>query len=333
MYRKTIKYVFILNFLTLGLAGQDLHFSQFFNSPLNLSPSMTGYFNGEARYHANYRNQWSSIPVDYISADVGVDFKFRNYRNSNYFAVGGLINYDMAGDLNLSLTGLNGFFAYSLELGNNSRVSPAIMVSFAQRRFDAANATSGNQWDGRAYDPNIPVENIGADTKNFLDFGAGLNYRWQSAYRSFFDLGVSAYHLLTPSESFNPDANYDSSRPMRFSVYGLFNFPVANRLDILLNAVHTRQEEFRESVGNFQLKFYLGEKQSAAFYLGGGYRLDDAWYPMVAIELGAVYGAFSYDLTISDFEEINDGRGGPEFTLRYIIARIPQGINKPCPLY
>ncbi len=333
MFRYSLIIILYCTLSLPSLLAQDIHYSQFFNSPLNLSPSMTGYFNGESRYQLNYRNQWASVPVDYVSATASADYKFRNIKNDNYYAAGIMINYDMAGDLNLNLTDITATFAYSFELNETSRFSPAVAVSFAQRRFDPDDIRTGNQWDGRAYNPTIPAEDLGANSRNYFDLGAGLNYRWQKAFRNFFDVGASAFHIIKPTESFDPDVDYDAPRPMRYSIYALFNFPVANRLDILLNGMYTGQEEYRERVVNTQLKFYVGSKQSAAFYLGGGYRLDDAWYPMVAIEMGAVYGAFSYDFTISDFETVTDGRGGPEFTLRYIVARIPKGENKPCPLY
>ncbi len=333
MLRYRLILFLLYTFGPVSLWSQDIHYSQFFNSPLNLSPSLTGSFNGDSRYHANYRNQWASVPVDYVSADVGADFKIRNFKNENYLAVGGLINYDMAGDLNLSLTGINLLMAYSFKLNETGTINPAINISYAQRKFEAGNVLTGNQWDGRAYNPSIPAENIGSDNSSYFDLGAGINYRWQKAYRSYFDLGVGAYHIIKPTDSFNPDATYTSERPMRLSFYAMVNLPITNGMDILLNGLYAKQEAYSEKVINSQLKFYLGQRQSAAFYLGAGYRFDDAWYPMVAIELGSVYGAFSYDFNISDFDVVTMGRGGPEISLRYIIARIPKGVDKPCPLY
>ncbi|MGN6166347.1 MAG: type IX secretion system membrane protein PorP/SprF, partial [Flavisolibacter sp.] len=41
--------------------GQDLHFSQFFNSPLTTNPANTGFIpDGDFRLGINYRDQWSS---------------------------------------------------------------------------------------------------------------------------------------------------------------------------------------------------------------------------------------------------------------------------------
>jgi type IX secretion system PorP/SprF family membrane protein len=329
-------YITLISALFIGyvtISAQDIHYSQFFNSPMNLSPSLTGFFNGDSRFYGNYRNQWANVPVDYTSATAGADFKFRNAKNNNYFALGTMINYDMAGDVNLSLTELNFFLAYSFQLGEKSSLSPAAGLSLAQRRFEPGNVTSGNQWDGRAFNPSIPAEDFGEANLFYFDLAAGIHYRWQNAYRRTIDLGVAAYHLAGPTQSFQANSGSSSPRRERYSAYALVNLPVSNGMDLLVNAVYTMQESYRERVANMQLKFYMGRRQSAAFYLGGGYRLDDAWYPMVALELGSVYGAFSYDFNISDFDEATDGRGGPEFSLRYIIAKIPRGIDKPCPVY
>ena len=312
---------------------QDMHFSQFFNSPLNLNPALTGMFNGDTRFHLNLRQQWENVPVNYRSADVGADFKIRNNKNANFLGIGGLINYDQAGDLNLDMTGINASIAYTYFSSPTFSISPAVNLSFAQRKFDPANVTTSNQWDGRAYNPSIPSENIGSDSRSYFDLGAGLNFKFQNAFRRVINFGASAYHLIKPAERFNPNADYDSPRPIRYSFYGMVQLPIANPFDLLLNGLYARQDAYSESVVNAQIKFYIDKNQTAALYLGAGYRLDDAWYPMIAIEMGPVYGSFSYDYNISDFEIATNGRGGPELSIRYIIAHIPQGVLKNCPLY
>lgn len=333
MLRTTVFIVFSFILSWSAVIAQDLHYSQFFNSPLNLNPSLTGAFNGDQRFHLNYRKQWASVPVNYVSGDVGADFKFRNKNNSNFLGIGALINYDEAGDLNLNLTGINLFASYGVKISSKSQLTPGVTISYAQRKIDYAGVRSGNQWDGVAYNPSIPAENLDFDNNSYFDVGAGLNYRWQSAYRKYFNLGVGVYHLIKPKDSFSNDPNTTSVRPMRITAYGMFNFPISGGLDLILNGMYAKQESYSEKVVNAQLKIYMGSSQNTAFYLGGGYRFDDAWYPMAAIEIGRVYGAFSYDFNVSDFEFVTEGKGGPELSLRYIIANIPQGINKPCPLY
>ena len=53
----------VLNMLfVVTMNAQDLHFSQFMNSPLTTNPANTGFIpDGDYRVGINYRNQWSSV--------------------------------------------------------------------------------------------------------------------------------------------------------------------------------------------------------------------------------------------------------------------------------
>jgi len=58
----------IWSFLILMLGSmkavhaQDLHFSQFMNSPLTTNPANTGFIpDGDYRLGVNYRNQWAAV--------------------------------------------------------------------------------------------------------------------------------------------------------------------------------------------------------------------------------------------------------------------------------
>ena len=46
---------------SFSLSAQDIHFSQFYSSPLNLNPALTGVMNSSVRLVGNYRNQWASV--------------------------------------------------------------------------------------------------------------------------------------------------------------------------------------------------------------------------------------------------------------------------------
>ncbi|NNK90763.1 MAG: PorP/SprF family type IX secretion system membrane protein [Saprospiraceae bacterium] len=324
----------ILSLLALiDLSGQDLHYSQFFNSPLNFNPGLTGVFNGDQRYQLNYRRQWQNVPVDYISADIAADFKIRSRNSDNFVGVGGLINYDKAGDLNLKLTEFNGMASYSLVLDQNNIITPGVSVSFLQRSFDQEGARTGSQWDGLAYNPTFPAEFIGEESISYLDFGAGVNYRYQASTRTYLDIGVAIHHINGPKDKFSPNGVYDSKRPQLISAGVMTNFRISKDLDILINGLYAKQDAYNEIVANVQAKVYLSKVKDKALYLGIGYRDGDAWYPMIAFDYGQVYGAFSYDMNISDFDIATDGRGGPEISLRYIFSKIPDGPYRPCPIY
>jgi len=62
---KTLSRLLVCTFIVLAgmttVKAQDIHFSQFYMSPLNLNPAMTGVMNCKTRFVANYRNQWASV--------------------------------------------------------------------------------------------------------------------------------------------------------------------------------------------------------------------------------------------------------------------------------
>src|SRR3712207_66136 len=78
--------------------AQDLHFSQFFNSPLTTNPANTGFIpDGDYRLGMNYRNQWSSLmtlPYKTMSAFGDVQL-MRNRFETGWLGAGGVILRDV----------------------------------------------------------------------------------------------------------------------------------------------------------------------------------------------------------------------------------------------
>jgi len=333
MKRKYVLVAIVCFTFLFGANGQDIHYSQFFNSPLNISPGLTGAFQGNQRITANLRQQWKSVPVDYRSLDLAYDHKHAPTDSTNNLNFGVILNYDLAGDVNLKNTGLNVFVSYGLQMAEKLKLMPGISIGFGQRRFDYAAVTTGNQWDGRAYDPTIPAENIGAEDQSFLNISAGLNLNYRETDRTYVDLGFGLNNLNSPSQAFNPSASYDAVLARRFNLYGMGGIKVAKKIDLLVNAIYQNQAPAKEVLLNGQAKFYLNRGLSQAVYFGFGMRAGDAWYPMLAIQYDNIYASFSYDINNSPFDIATEGTGGPELAFRYIIANVPLYPAKPCPIY
>src|SRR6476619_1518574 len=106
--------------------AQDLHFSQFFNSPLTTNPANTGFIpDGDYRLGINYRDQWSTImSVPYTTMSDFGDVKLMKNRFENgWIGLGGVILRDVAGSGNLTSTKLYGSVAYHQLLGYSSLLS------------------------------------------------------------------------------------------------------------------------------------------------------------------------------------------------------------------
>src|ERR1700748_2889354 len=106
-----LKKIIILGYCVIGFAicgrAQDLHFSQWFNSPLTTNPANTGFIpDADYRLGANYRNQWSNVmTVPYKTYSVWGDAQvFRNRIESGWMGLGGVILRDVAGTNQLTST-------------------------------------------------------------------------------------------------------------------------------------------------------------------------------------------------------------------------------------
>src|SRR6218665_4159020 len=107
---KKIKHFYAI-FLMLAAAisgsGQDLHFSQYFNSPLTVNPANTGFIpDADYRLGVQYRNQWSAlISAPYKTVTAFADAQvFRDRLENGWLGLGGVVLSDVAGSGNLRST-------------------------------------------------------------------------------------------------------------------------------------------------------------------------------------------------------------------------------------
>ena len=72
---RSVPAIVVMLLSTFVASAQDLHFSQWFNSPLSTNPANTGFIpQADYRLGANYRNQWSTImSVPYKTMSVWGD--------------------------------------------------------------------------------------------------------------------------------------------------------------------------------------------------------------------------------------------------------------------
>ena len=98
-----------------SLYAQDIHFSQYLTSPLNLNPALTGVMNEDLRLIANYRNQWKSVSAEpYSTISFSTDGTLPPKRKTNdFFGIGMVANRDYAGASQLKVTQANLSLSYN----------------------------------------------------------------------------------------------------------------------------------------------------------------------------------------------------------------------------
>jgi type IX secretion system PorP/SprF family membrane protein len=314
--------------------GQDLHFTQFYNTPQVVSPALTGIFDGDQRYIGAYRGQWYEANAPYTTFFGMYDQKiYTNKVKKGFLGAGGALGYDRAGDGELSLLQINLNGSYTYPIDKENLLTGGLMLGIGQRSFEMAQLKWHNQFNGDQFQSNLPSgENF--DDTGFLygDIGFGLNYRGQKlGKRSFIDVGGALYHINKPNQSFENQAK--SSLQPRTSLYLIQQLQVADKVDVYWNGLAQIQDKYFEGVAGLGGRYHLSQKRGKELALQGGvaYRFNaigDAAITNIEVHYQYWRLGLSYDINVSGFRAATNRNGGPEVTLRYVIHKV-----KPIPLF
>lgn len=320
--------------------AQDIHFSQYYNSPLNLNPALSGLFSEDIRFIANSKHQWGVVPVNYLTFSGSYDQKHSNKRIKNAVLTKGMVfNYDHAGDSKMSLFQLAGNFSYIKRIGELNLISIGTQLGFRSRYFDDKNLTFDKQFVGEAYNPRAATgENFNDRSTFIVDFGIGLNYRMQLRdKRTHLDFGASMYHPHEPKVNFKSDkvANLYSRKVF----YVMTQIKATKKMDVITNVGGQTQGAYNAFFISNLYRFYLVQKkhESKSVQIGATYRFaerEDAFIPKIQFMTERYLLGLSYDITLSAFKIANNRRGGPEVAFQYLITTVKNvKSSKACPIF
>ena len=316
---KTILCLLILFIGSVRADAQDLHFSQFFNSPLTTNPANTGFIpDADYRLGAHYRNQWSSImSAPYKTISVFGDAQlFRNRLENGWLGVGAVILSDQAGSGSLKSTKIYGSLAYHQMLGNSSLLSAGFNLGWANKRIDQSNLKFPDQFDGKFFDNTLPTSVVLVNNNiSYFDMQAGMNYAYFPQEDIYINAGYSIHHVNRPKESFFADNSTDAVIPMRHIAFVNAILKVNPRVIINPNIYFTTQAKAVELMGGLNANYNLSQYGEAQLLVGLYYRYNDAFIPMVGLEIKNIRFTFSYDVTTSSLNKFNSYRGASEFNL------------------
>lgn len=327
----------ILYFLTIQLiSAQDIHLSQYHFDRLMVNPALTGIFNGNRQVALIHKQQYFSVPVDYLTFSGSYDTKFLKTQNQpGFFSAGVLFNYDQAGDSKLSLGSLTVNGSYTRALTRSFFITGGAYIGGGQRRFSLTDLEWDSQWDGTIFRPDLPTgESFSRTSFFFFDVGAGLNLRLQGRDRTKIDIGVGTFHLTRPNYAFYETD--DIKLPIRFSWYGMGVLKLFSRLDLYANGLIQNQGPYQEIVAGGGIIIHISNKiaREVELHLGVANRLDDAVIPMVAIGYDGWKAGFAYDVNTSGFKVATDKAGGPEFFVTYTWKKLwPLEQTRVCTIF
>jgi type IX secretion system PorP/SprF family membrane protein len=321
----------------MWMNAQDIHFSQFYLSPLNLNPAMTGVMNCNIRLVGNYRNQWASVLKSnaYSTYSFSYDQKIPVGRY-DYFGIGGTFWGDKAGEADFAtVTGkISG--SYSKRMAGGRKEAHYLVVGaeagLAQRSIDFIKLRWGTQHDGKGgHDPGAPSLEDNLDQDNFLfaDMGAGL--LWFSVFDDNNNLyvGGAYHHLNRANQSF-----YENTKDYlysRFTFHAGGEFEVTPRIGLVPGIIAMKQGPSFQLNSGTSLKFLLGNGRGRnsnyqAFQLGTWVRisnkvqtgiLTDAVILSTRFDYNQFSLGFSYDVNVSALKPASSNNGAFEFALVY----------------
>ena len=320
---------------TYGVKGQDIHFSQFYETPLLMNPANSGFFNGDIRGIVNYKNQWASIGNPYTTGMFSVDGGIlKNKINKVHIGAGLTVYADKAGKSEFGTTQVLGALSGIVKLNDKSLLSAGFNGGFAQKGIKNAELEWGNQYNPSSgiYDPFYnDAEIVPSESASYADFGAGISWRFNSRPsnmkandRISANFGVAIFHLNQPKQSFYVDDI--ESLYSKLVVHGRTYIGIKNTtLAIIPSFLMYKQKNQQEIIVGGLVRYALSEEskytgfiKESAIFMGGHYRLGDAFIPSVYFEVSSFSIGVSYDITLSDLAVSTGTTGGIEISLRFI---------------
>ena len=298
--------------------AQDIHFSQFFEASLLRNPSLAGIYTGDIRVQAVYRDQWNSITQAYKTASLNAEYKTPIGKADDFITLGLQMHYDRAGTVGLTTTHLLPVLNYhkSLSSNRNSYLSLGFMGGIVQRQIDRSKMTTNMQYDGLGDGESYP-----SNQYTYLDGSVGMSFNTNISDNPADNMfiGVAYHHFNRPKNSFYRDPSLELNPELVFSA-GI-RFGVTEYSYLTIQADHSKQGAFQESVGGALYGVKLGENPDKPLYTihaGGFLRWNDAFIPVIKLDYNPFSIALSYDINISKLKPSSYGRGGFELSVSYI---------------
>lgn len=335
---KTIGIIFFLTSMVQTMRGQDPSFSQFFSSPLNINPALTAKINADWRLVANFRDQWIGPASPYVTGTVSFDSKIFHDKianvpeKDNYLGMGAMLMYDNAMSGVVKSTYASANVSYNVKLVERDETTHRLGIGFGaiygRRYIDFTGLDFEEQFTGNGFNKNLPTgETALSNMKPYLSASTGLLYSFNNDKNNL-DIGVSAFHINTPRQTFLGDVNQRLA--MRKVGHANFETFLNERLVLSTNAIYQSQQESEYfSIGS-ALGYYLDDEDETMINAGVWYWSANAIVPYVGLTYKNIQYGLSYDITISRLNQAARRPNTAEFSIIFRGKKAVSG-SIPCP--
>lgn len=337
MIKKNVALSLVLLVSSFCIA-QDIHFSQFDETPLLLNPANAGVPH-EVRAIANYKSQWQSVNAPFKTIAVSVDGRLLK-KKKNHLGIGLDFFSDNAGEGQIKTTQVNLSLSAMILINKSNLISAGLMAGYVQRGMNTSANTWSNQYDGLAYNASRPSGELNqAANFNYMDLAGGIQYSYGSneMYMTAntakkLNIGVSVFHPHKPAYSFYGD---DTRLYSKFVFHGDAAIGIKNSNIVLKPSyIIFLQGPTKEITPGILFQYllqgaskYTAIKKFTAISIGGYYRAKDAVIAVVKFEYNSCAIGFSYDINLSKLKTVSSTRGGFEISLRYAFDTYRRGAT------
>lgn len=349
-----MKKIFVLALLfvfVVSIKAQDIHFSQYYASPLTLNPSLTGLHNGDFRVAANVRGQWFSIPntssvAPYTTYQVSYDHSlFRKKLKTSGLGVGLMAYADEAGNGSLTTQAIMGSVAYHLALDRfgRHRISLGIQGGLVFKRIFQYDLLFEEQWDAglNSFNPFLSNGEGTSFEGNIMypDINAGMTFSSMPSSKFGYYIGFALNHITEPNETFLN--NNFNKLGRRYIAHAGASWKTSKYFKVLPTVLYMLQTQSQQINLGSAFEYEFGEKVYG--FVGGFTRLvgtadnkisNDAIIATVGMEMFNTRVGLSYDFNTSGLRGATKSIGAAEISIIYIHNKQEPGdidYGKFCP--
>ncbi len=298
-------FLVLIFFISLSnVSAQDYKFSQFYNSPLNLNPALTGKINSLYRFVANYRVQYLPVqsPSPYNTLSASADFGIlRDKLKGDIFGVGVVFTNDR--QTAIRSNSMMASVAYNKSLGKdkNHFLGVGMQIGFLQRHLDYGNLVFASQFDSINFRfdltrPNGEAFASGKYIKPNLNIGLFWTSNFTKSIGAY--AGLSIFNIIKPKDTFFKENN---ERALRYNVQAGMFIDVKQICLISPNGMYMYQAKAQQWIAGSSFSFNLSGKKEpyrTAVSAGIWYDGNGAVIASTGVSFTGVQVGLSYDATV-----------------------------------
>ena len=311
------KFYAIVVFMVAGLMSQaqDIHFSQYYASPLTLNPALTGKFDGFARVDGIYRGQYYGLSQSssiYRTPAISADFSLlKDIMHGNALGVGLSVVNDAqtstGGKINTTTIALDLGYTLNLNRAKSMQLSVGLEPSITMKN------TNGNYEYPQAFDNNLQYntasqynEALAQPKKTYFNFDYGIFFNHKPIDKLTYFIGFSMKNVARPQTAVIETNNPQGKLNFLYLVHGGLEIVVAPKWTLIPGFLYQNEAKANEANAGITVGYDVmdkdknGIRQKATIYLGiwnrMGNDISSAFqYRNITPKIGMDYRRFRVD--------------------------------------